>query len=142
MSTPRRLRAPRRAELACACALSLVFSAACNAILGNELGYPADDVTTTTTTDANGDASTGGQPRDAASGGPAAHDATPDARAVVDAAPPRVDGGVDAAPPFACDGGLTLCNASCVDLASDDRNCGACGAKCKAKENCVNSACR
>jgi hypothetical protein len=39
----------------------------------------------------------------------------------------------------ACSGGLTDCNRSCVDIASDPDNCGACGATCNL--SCVAGHC-
>ena len=40
-----------------------------------------------------------------------------------------------------CPFGLTACNAVCVDLTADDKNCGACGTACAAPTHCSNKVC-
>jgi len=58
-----------------------------------------------------------------------------------------VDAGRDAPPPDAprdapdCPPQLTRCNEVCVDLSSDDSNCGVCGAKCGTGNPCIKGAC-
>ena len=37
-----------------------------------------------------------------------------------------------------CNSGLTGCNGACVDLTSDDQNCGSCNTVCGANEHCDN----
>ena len=46
-----------------------------------------------------------------------------------------------AAPDAACSAGLTSCGGACVDLASDDDHCGACGTPCGVPYHCVSGAC-
>ncbi len=58
---------------------------------------------------------------------------TPDAR--VDGSTPD-DGGEDSA---VCEG--TICGMDCVDLDTDDANCGACGMPCGEAESCVQGLC-
>jgi len=41
----------------------------------------------------------------------------------------------------ACEGGLTSCSGECVDLASDEANCGECGNACGSGEVCSGSTC-
>jgi hypothetical protein len=41
----------------------------------------------------------------------------------------------------ACEDGLTQCGSRCVDLATDDRNCSACGATCAAGSTCCGGVC-
>ncbi len=41
-----------------------------------------------------------------------------------------------------CPAGTTACGGACVNLASDARNCGACGSSCAAGQACVMGACR
>lgn len=47
----------------------------------------------------------------------------------------------DAAPLCSGDGGLSACDGGCVDLASDEANCGACGRACGADERCASARC-
>jgi hypothetical protein len=35
-----------------------------------------------------------------------------------------------------------LCGATCVDLATDPANCGACGAACGPTQMCIRAACQ
>jgi MYXO-CTERM domain-containing protein len=42
----------------------------------------------------------------------------------------------------ACDDGLTDCAGACVDLSSDDANCGACAIACDDGQSCQDGACR
>ncbi|MDC0739897.1 MXAN_6577-like cysteine-rich protein [Polyangium mundeleinium] len=49
--------------------------------------------------------------------------------------------GDDPAPPPACAGGTTSCNGTCVNVAADAQNCGACGTTCSADETCSDGAC-
>jgi hypothetical protein len=48
----------------------------------------------------------------------------------------RLDGGT-----AQCDGGLTACRDSCVDLRRSSRHCGQCGRACNANEACVEAVC-
>ncbi len=41
-----------------------------------------------------------------------------------------------------CGFGLESCGGQCIDLASDEANCGACGVSCGASSVCVNGACQ
>jgi hypothetical protein len=41
----------------------------------------------------------------------------------------------------ACPTGQTLCNGACVDLTSSDENCGVCGARCAAGQQCLSGSC-
>ena len=50
------------------------------------------------------------------------------------------DAGADATGP-SCGSGSMLCGSSCVALATDNANCGACGKACKAGEVCSQGAC-
>jgi hypothetical protein len=36
---------------------------------------------------------------------------------------------------------MTECNGECVDLMSDEENCGACGNQCPHDSHCINGAC-
>ena len=49
-----------------------------------------------------------------------------------DSTPPR---------PLTCTAPEALCDGACVDISTDDTNCGACGAACSADERCSASAC-
>lgn len=40
-----------------------------------------------------------------------------------------------------CFGALVYCNSGCVDLTSDDKNCGSCGERCGSNEICDDSLC-
>jgi hypothetical protein len=40
-----------------------------------------------------------------------------------------------------CPGGLTRCDATCVDLTNDPRNCGSCGQRCQINGVCAAGAC-
>lgn len=40
-----------------------------------------------------------------------------------------------------CDRGLVRCGGACLDIASNDANCGACGSACAAEEVCAHRAC-
>lgn len=44
-------------------------------------------------------------------------------------------------PPPACDSGLTECDGSCVDLETDEANCGQCGDPCTGDELCAGGVC-
>ena len=46
---------------------------------------------------------------------------------------PRVDGG--------CGGGLVACGGVCVDVTSNNANCGACGMACASGQSCVSGTC-
>ena len=37
--------------------------------------------------------------------------------------------------------GQTMCGGACVDLATNNRNCGACGTRCMANQTCQNGKC-
>jgi phospholipase C len=43
--------------------------------------------------------------------------------------------------PEPCPAGTVLCGEACVDVSSDDANCGACGATCEGAQHCAASAC-
>ncbi|MCD6499937.1 MAG: MYXO-CTERM sorting domain-containing protein [Deltaproteobacteria bacterium] len=42
----------------------------------------------------------------------------------------------------ACDQGLTDCDGDCVDLDSDDDNCGGCGQACASGQTCRDGSCQ
>lgn len=46
------------------------------------------------------------------------------------------------APPQKCGSGQTLCDATCVDLKKDAKNCGLCGNQCNAGEECIGGKCK
>jgi hypothetical protein len=50
-------------------------------------------------------------------------------------------GGGTTTGPLMCAAGKTACSGSCVDLRSDERNCGNCGTLCNSNQFCSNSAC-
>ncbi len=99
--------------------------------------------------DAGDDAADGDDatpPSDKSSPGDAPDDvAAPDAPA--DAAPDAPDdvtapdAAPDAGPDVACATGQTLCAGACVDTATDNGNCGACGTTCPATQTCMAGAC-
>jgi 5'-nucleotidase len=49
--------------------------------------------------------------------------------------------GDDPVPPASCASGTTSCSGTCVDLAADAQNCGACGNTCSADEACSDGVC-
>lgn len=75
-------------------------------------------------------------------------DGAADARAREDSARDDVldvldvlDATIDTAPTCAADAGLSACDGACVDLSSDDANCGSCGRACSADEACRAARC-
>jgi hypothetical protein len=63
-------------------------------------------------------------------------DAASDVRDVIEVTTDAVD---VVAPP--CPGGGVLCNGACVNIASDERNCGRCGRACSAIDTCIAGGC-
>ena len=51
------------------------------------------------------------------------------------------DAGVESGFPLECAAGQVACGGACVDLATDQRNCGRCGAVCGTSEACISGAC-
>ena len=47
----------------------------------------------------------------------------------------------DAGTPIACPGSQTFCSAQCVDLQTDELNCGGCGNECGYAESCNAGSC-
>jgi hypothetical protein len=87
-----------------------------------------------------GDAVSHDSGKDGRTGDAARPDATSNHDTGTEASMPPLDGGrPDAeAGGFACDAGLTACSGSCVNLATDSANCGACGLSCA---NCSSGEC-
>jgi len=64
----------------------------------------------------------------------------PRAPGAPEAPPPQVDAGQPPAPDV-CPPGFTDCNGVCVDLLTDDLNCGRCGVACFPTERCLFGQC-
>jgi hypothetical protein len=72
-------------------------------------------------------------------------DGIDDGQEVFDGTDPLTPNGGGGAPPppapVGCDAGLTDCGGICVDLATSNANCGACGAACAEFVNCSSGQC-
>jgi hypothetical protein len=66
--------------------------------------------------------------KDLKSGGDSGGPATPDACGM-------------ALPPTTCPAGLTMCGGACVDLSTNQDNCGACGSPCPSMDRCTQGTC-
>jgi hypothetical protein len=125
----------RVATLGGACALG-----ACGSSSDSPPANPGDTATPTDTSsgDSGGDTAT---PTDTA--GEVASETGGDADATAtdtaDTAKPPVD--APACSDGGCTDGLTCCGSSCIDLAKDPLNCGACGRACTLTQFCSGSKC-
>jgi hypothetical protein len=112
-------------------ACSVVLLAGCNSVLGN------DDRLLDDTFETLPERKPDRPDHDSSPEVPAADEAD---GGVADAAP---DGDADAADGDAHDGDACsfVCDAACVDLATDELNCGSCGSACPAAKSCKAGVC-
>lgn len=97
----------------------------------------SDDILAVPRSDGGRASDTGTAPEEETGGGPE-DSATIDSAVVKDSGTAE-----DTSKPetSSCAGGLTACGGSCVDLAKDAANCGACGASCPSGDSCNLGVC-